>query len=119
MVDLSRLEAERQERGEGSDDEGVQQAGIKRFGAAAESGADSPVTPVPVGVDDVLTQPARARSGRSQSEQGQARAPLVSPLALQNWRAQHRSNVFPVPRNPRNRRRMPRITVYNTQHPPC
>lgn len=96
MVDLSRLEAERQARGEGHDDDddgdgedgGIDEGGrMKTFGnGESRGGADSPVTPVPVpvpapvGGEDALTQDGRMRSGRSQSEQGQARAPLVGPL---------------------------------------
>lgn len=62
MVDLSRLEAERQERAE-------------RDGAAHEaSGLDSPETPV-AGEEERARQ---ARSGeRSQSEHGHARAPVM------------------------------------------
>lgn len=63
MVDLSRLEAERQERGEDSDRE------ARENGLNAGSGFDSPVTPV--GGEN---GEERGRNIRSQSE----RAPLVS-----------------------------------------
>lgn len=63
MVDLSRLEAERQERGEDSD-----------RAAREGSGTDSPETPV-AGAEERAREARRGE--RSQSEHGHVRAPLV------------------------------------------
>ncbi|KAJ9096094.1 hypothetical protein QFC19_007320 [Naganishia cerealis] len=75
MVDLSRLEAERQARGEGSDDDDDDGQGVKEtvttLGVSGDSTTDSPMTPVP-------GENARASGVRSQSDHGRARAPLKS-----------------------------------------
>lgn len=74
MVDLSRLEAERQARGEDSDREAQENGEHLRVGG---SGSDSPVTPM--GGEE--EQRRRSSGGaRSQSEHG-PRAPVVRLVA--------------------------------------